>query len=154
MTCRRWLQGVPSGKLETMRERLGTGFRPVSYAVPGFFLTAALSLVNALGCTHYVGRGSDLYYQGRYIEAAHVLEMSETRLRGADELDRATYGLYRGATLFRLGDLDGARRWLEYSEQLSGTHPEVLQPKEQELLHETMIALRADIDRRAAARGF
>ena len=134
-----------------MRSRLEASFRQL-----GFFLGAAIfALVTALaGCTHYVGRGSDLYYQGRYIEAAHVLEMSERQLRGADEEDRASYGLYRGATLFRLGDLDGARRWLEYSEQLTVTHPERLRPEEQELLQETMIAVRADLDRRAAARGF
>lgn len=95
-----------------------------------------------------------MYYQGRYIEAAHVLEMSERQLRGADEEDRASYGLYRGATLFRLGDLDGARRWLEYSEQLSVAQPRTLRPDQRELLQETMIAVRADLDRRAAARGF
>src|SRR5215510_12714224 len=107
--------------------------RPLaSFALLGFFLGAS-------ACTHYVGRGSDLYYQGRYIEAAHVLEMSEQRLSRADDDERATYGLYRGATLFRLGDLDGARRWLEYSEQLTVTHPERLRPEEQELLQETMI---------------
>jgi hypothetical protein len=93
-----------------------------------------------------------LYYQGRYIEAAHVLEMSEPRLREADDLDRASYGLYRGATLFRLGDLDGARRWLEYSEHVAVTHPDTLEPNERQLLAETMIAVRADLDRRAAAR--
>ncbi|HTV23296.1 MAG TPA: hypothetical protein VMG12_31625 [Polyangiaceae bacterium] len=127
----------------------------------GFFLGAATfaSAISVgitlfgVGCTHYVGRGSDLYYQGRYIEAAHVLEMSERQLRGADEEDRASYGLYRGATLFRLGDLDGARRWLEYSEQLTVSHPDMLRPEQRELLQETMIAVRADLDRRAAARG-
>lgn len=95
-----------------------------------------------------------MYYQGRYIEAAHVLEMSEPQLREAEERERAMYGLYRGATLFRLGDLDAARRWLEYSEQVSATQPEMLRPDQRELLQETMIALRADLDRRAAARGF
>ena len=128
--------------------------------VPGFFLrSAAVSLIlcpllAALGCTHYVGRGSDLYYQGRYIEAAHVLEMSEARLLEAEPEDRVTYGLYRGATLFRLGDLDEARRWLEYSEHIAAANPRLLRGDERELLHETMIALRADLDRRAAARGF
>jgi len=129
--------------------------RPL-FAKLGFFLGAATfaSAISAgIGCTHYVGRGSDLYYQGRYIEAAHVLEMSERQLRGADEEDRASYGLYRGATLFRLGDLDGARRWLEYSEQLTLSHPDMLRPEQRDLLQETMIAVRADLDRRAAARG-
>lgn len=118
------------------------------FGLLGFFLLAAA------GCTYSVGRGSDLYYQGRYIEAAHVLEMSEPRLRAADEEERAVYGLYRGATLFRLGDLDEARRWLEYSEQLFASRPETLRAEQHELLQETMIALRADLDRRAAARGF
>lgn len=122
--------------------------RPLaSFVLLGFFLAAG-------ACTHYVGRGSDLYYQGRYIEAAHVLEMSERRLATADPDERATYGLYRGATLFRLGDLDGARRWLEYSEHLCIANPKILQGNEQQLLEETMIAVRADLDRRAAARGF
>ncbi len=130
---------------------------------PGFFLRSAprqlaagcllvACLAGTAGCTYFVGRGSDLYYQGRYIEAAHVLEMSEARLRGADEMDRARYGLYRGATLFRLGDLDAARRWLEYSEKLALTHPALLESDQRELLDETMIAVRADLDRRAAAR--
>jgi hypothetical protein len=125
-----------------MRHRLGA-----LCVLLGFFPGMTTS------CAHYVGRGSDLYYQGRYIEAAHVLEMSERQLRAQDDEDRALYGLYRGATLFRLGDLDGARRWLEYSEQLTVRHPAMLRDDQQELLLETMIALRADIDRRAAARG-
>jgi hypothetical protein len=117
------------------------------------FSLLGLFLAVLPGCTHYVGRGSDLYYQGRYIEAAHVLEMSEPQLRGAEAGERAVYGLYRGATLFRLGDIDAARRWLEYSEQVSATHPEMLRPDQRELLQETIIALRADLDRRAAAHG-
>jgi hypothetical protein len=137
----RWFDAVLRGKLRWMSARL-----VAVCGLLGFFSVAASA------CTHYVGRGSDLYYQGRYIEAAHVLEMSEPRLVKADDPDRATYGLYRGATLFRLGDLDGARRWLEYSEHLAATHPDVLEPEEQELLSETMIAVRADLDRRAAAR--
>ena len=125
-----------------MKQRLGALF-----GLLGFFFSALTA------CAHYVGRGSDLYYQGRYIEAAHVLEMSEHGLRAQDEENRALYGLYRGATLFRLGDLDGARRWLEYSEQLTVAHPAMLRDDQEELLQETMIALRADLDRRAATRG-
>jgi hypothetical protein len=126
-----------------MRQRLAAQFGLLG------FLFGALS-----GCGHYVGRGSDLYYQGHYVEAAHVLEMSEPQLRAHDEEDRALYGLYRGATLFRLGDLDGARRWLEYTEQLAAARPAMLRDDQQSLLQETMIALRADLDRRAAAGGF
>lgn len=123
------------------------GLVAVSWLVAGGALIAA-------ACTHYVGRGSDLYYQGRYIEAAHVLENSEQRLPGASHLEQATYGLYRGATLLRLGDLAGAMRWLEYSQRLQATYPGVLRADELELLQETMIALRADLNRRAAAGGY
>lgn len=106
------------------------------------------------GCTHYVGRGSDLYYQGRYVEAAHVLEMSERRLNEATLVERAEYGLYRGATLWRLGDLEGAWHWLEYCRAGTAAHPETLSGNQRELLEETLIAVRADLDRRAAAHGF
>src|SRR5688572_29095795 len=115
-----------------MKRGLGVFFAHHPFGAPGFFLRSrAFSLIScasfaALACTHYVGRGSDLYYQGRYIGAAHVLEMSEQRLREAEPEDRVAYGLYRGATLFRLGDLDGARRWLEYSERIAAANPKLL----------------------------
>ena len=142
--------GAPIFGIPGFFRRVSASGSPLSWVLLGCSTLCA----SMLGCTHYVGRGSDLYYQGRYIEAAHVLEMSEVRLRGAEAEDRVTYGLYRGATLFRLGDLDAARRWLEYSEHLSATDPRLLRADEKELLEETMIALRADLDRRAAARGF
>lgn len=106
-----------------------------------------------LACTFYVHRGSDLYYQGRYIEAAQVLEQTETRLLEADPVERAEYGLYRGATLLRLGDLDGALRWLEYARLWESRHPGALDSQQRELLEEQSIALRSDLERRAAAEG-
>lgn len=122
---------------------------------PGVLMWLAfLGLVGLSGCTHYVGRGSDLYYQGRYIEAAHVLEKTEPRLVTASSVEQASYGLYRGATLLRLGDLTGARRWLEYCNQLHVKDPAALAPGERDLLYETLLALQADLDRRAAAAGF
>jgi tetratricopeptide (TPR) repeat protein len=104
-------------------------------------------------CTFYVNRGSDLYYQGRYIEAAQVLEQTETRLLEADPVERAEYGLYRGATLLRLGDLDGALHWLEYARIWEARHPGALDAQQRELLEEQSIALRSDLERRAAAEG-
>lgn len=104
-------------------------------------------------CTFYVHRGSDLYYQGRYIEAAQVLEQTESRLVEADAVERAEYGLYRGATLLRLGDLDGALRWLEYARLWDSRHPGALDAQQRELLDEQSIALRSDLERRAAAEG-
>jgi hypothetical protein len=117
------------------------------------WLFAALPAVVG-SCTHYGGRGGDLYNQGRYIEAAHVLEKTEPQLTGASPLEQASYGLYRGATLLRLGDLEGAMRWLEYCRRLEATRPGVLRTNQLELLQESLIALRADLDRRAAAGGY
>ena len=110
----------------------------------------ALATLLWVGCTHYVQRGSDLYDQGRYIEAAHVLEKTELRLPGATSQERAAYGLYRGATLLRLGDLAGAERWLDYSRRTEIEYPGSLHRGERELLRETLIALRVDLERRAA----
>jgi hypothetical protein len=106
-----------------------------------------------LACTHYVSRGSDLYLQGRYIEAAQVLEQTEARLSEAEPEERAEYGLYRGATLLRLGDLDGALHWLEYARDWQSKAPGSLRPDEQDLLDERFIAVHGDLERRAAAAG-
>jgi hypothetical protein len=108
----------------------------------------ALPLV---ACTYFVSRGSDLYYQGRYIEAAQVLEQTEYRLARSQEPDEhAEYGLYRGATLLRLGDLDGAQHWLEYAQQWERRHPGALRDDERDLLDERVIALQGDLERRHA----
>jgi tetratricopeptide (TPR) repeat protein len=116
-------------------------------------LARALLALSVCACSYYVNRGSDLYFQGRYIEAAQVLEQTESRLEEADPVECAEYGLYRGATLLRLGDLDGALRWLEYAQRWEQRHPGALQPDERELLEERFIALRSDLERRAAAEG-
>ena len=124
-------------------------------AAPLLARVLASHLLAALlvSCTYYVNRGSDLYYQGRYIEAAQVLEQTEARLTEADPDERAEYGLYRGATLLRLGDLDGALHWLEYAQSWEQRHPGALRADERELLEERFIAVRADLERRAAAEG-
>jgi tetratricopeptide (TPR) repeat protein len=117
------------------------------------YLAHALLALSLLGCTYYVSRGSDLYFQGRYIEAAQVLEQTESRLAEANADEHAEYGLYRGATLLRLGDLDGALRWLSYAQRWEQRHPGSLRPDERELLEERFIALNGDLERRAAADG-
>jgi tetratricopeptide (TPR) repeat protein len=114
-------------------------------------LLAHVLAASLLACTYYVSRGSDLYFQGRYIEAAQVLEQTERRLAEADPDERAEYGLYRGATLLRLGDLDGALHWLEYAQSWEQRHPGALRVDERKLLEERFIAVRADLERRAAA---
>lgn len=102
-------------------------------------------------CSHYVNRGGELYYQGRYVEAAHVLEKSEPRLSEASRQERAAYGLFRGATLLRLGDLAGASHWLEYARELSA-EAAALSDEQRELLATTLIRLRVGLDRHEAAQ--
>jgi hypothetical protein len=110
-----------------------------------------LLAVPLVACTYFVSRGSDLYYQGRYIEAAQVLEQTEYRLaRSEDPDEHAEYGLYRGATLLRLGDLDGAQHWLVYAQQWERRHPGALREDERDLLEERFIALQGDLERRHA----
>lgn len=113
---------------------------------------AFLTVLLGLACTYYVDRGSDLYNQGRYIEAAHVLEKTEGRLALASHPQQAAYGLYRGATLLKLGDLDRAELWLGYARNAEIKYPGSLTPFEVQLLREVLIALRVDLDRRAAGR--
>ena len=116
------------------------------------FLAHALLALSLIGCTFYVSRGSDLYFQGRYIEAAQVLEQTESRLADAEPDEHAEYGLYRGATLLRLGDLDGALHWLSYAQSWERRHPGSLRADERELLEERFIALNGDLERRAATQ--
>ena len=120
-------------------------------ALSALSLAGALVVWVGIACTHYVTRGSDLYYQGRYIEAAHVLEKTEGRLSGASPVEQATYGLYRGATLLRLGDLAGADHWLGYAVRVSEARHGLLTQEEEQLLRESLIALRVDLDREAAS---
>ncbi len=78
---------------------------------------ACLTLFNCAGST--LQRGAEFYAQRRYIDAAQVFEYSEAELARYDGVQRAHYGLYRGATLLALGDMDDARHWLEYGESFA-----------------------------------
>jgi hypothetical protein len=78
-------------------------------------LTIALSLVLFTACSSYVKRGEVLYADGRYIEAAEVFERTEGRIGEASLKQKAEYGMYRGLTLLVLGDLNNARRWMNYA---------------------------------------
>ncbi len=86
------------------------------------------------GCTSYVKRGTALYSDGRYVEAAEVFERTEYRLQGASPRERADYGLYRGMTLLVLGDLHNAQRWLGYAYEVEQAHPGCLRSDKRALL--------------------
>jgi hypothetical protein len=83
----------------------------------GIWAGACLLLFNCAGST--LNRGADFYAQGRYIDAAQIFEHSEGELVGYDGAERAHYGLYRGATLLALGDVDDAQHWLSYGESFA-----------------------------------
>lgn len=97
----------------------------------------AIGIVGTLalgGCASYVKRGTALYADGRYVEAAEVFERTEYRLHNASPEERANYGLYRGMTLLVLGDLHNARRWLAYAYQVDRVHPGSLRRDKRALL--------------------
>lgn len=79
-------------------------------------------------------RGSTLYRDGRYVEAAEVFEQTEYRLANYTPRERAEYGLYRGMTLLVLGDLPNARRWLTYAYEVERVVPGALRVDRRALL--------------------
>lgn len=87
-------------------------------------VSAAAAL--ALSCTSYVQRGSTLYAEGRYVEAAAVLEQAEHRIDPADPRENAEYAAYRGLTMLLLGDLRNANRWMAYAYQIEQSNPGAL----------------------------
>jgi len=99
-----------------------------------------LLLASACG-SHFVGRGSNLYAEGRYVEAAEVFEKTEQRLRQSSNCDRARFGLYRGATYLKLGDVPHAARWLGYSRSVLNEDPSALDAGDAALLDASLQAI-------------
>jgi hypothetical protein len=102
---------------------------PSPTALSAVFLLIAAAALPACA-TSGVTRGADLYAHGHLIEAAEVFEHTEARLGECDAEERARYGLYRGAALLGLGDVERANRWLAYSEQ----HARALDSAERRML--------------------
>lgn len=104
----------------------------------------ALALLLALtaGCgAHFVNRGSSLYEDGHYVEAAEVFEQTEARLQSCSSGERARFGLYRGATFLKLGDAQHAARWLGYARAIKSSHPSALDRRDSRLLDASLAAL-------------
>ena len=93
-------------------------------------------------CGSSVGRGTVLYQQQNYIEAAEAFERTQDRLTVMDPGDRARYGLYRGLTFMALGDLRNAERWLNYAELQQRSQPGIIAQNERDLLHRGRLELR------------
>lgn len=99
------------------------------------FSAVVLGIALAGGaCSPYVTRGSSLYQDGRYIEAAEVFERTEYRLHESSPRVQAEYGLYRGLTFLRLGDLASAREWLSFAYTVERKNPGTLSTDEVALL--------------------
>lgn len=117
-----WSSTVLEG-LPTLAGEIQTGM------VRGLMKRSLLLLVflggplGSLSCSGNVSRGRALYADGYYVEAAEVFERNEGRLGEWPPEKRAAYGLYRSMTLFELGDVEGAARWLKYCEWVQGSTP-------------------------------
>jgi hypothetical protein len=103
-------------------------------------VAALLLLVSACG-GHYVVRGTSLYEEGRYVEAAEVFERTEQRLASSSNAERARFGLYRGATFLKLGDVLHAARWLGYSRSILNRDPDALGKADAALLDTSLGAV-------------
>ena len=103
-------------------------------------LVGAALLANACG-GHYVSRGSALYDDAHYVEAAEVFEQTEPRLATSSSSERARFGLYRGATFLKLGDTGHAARWLGYARSIVKSDPDALADDEVALLGASLKAL-------------
>lgn len=108
-----------------------------------FLAFVALTAAVTSGCETHVRRGSTLYGDGRYVEAAEVFEQTEYRLTGYTPRERAEYGLYRGMTLLVLGDLASARRWLTYAYEVERVAPGSLRIDRRALLDQGLVRARS-----------
>jgi hypothetical protein len=98
--------------------------------------------LGAGGCTHRVEQAESAYRDGRYLEAAEDLAEQEGQLEQLSLSDRAQYGLYRGLSLLKLGEIDGAQHWLQYSADVERTAPGSLAPYQRLQLDQGMMMLR------------
>ncbi len=103
-------------------------------------LTSLTLLLGACG-GHYVTRGTQLFDDGHYVEAAEVFERTEDRLAASSNAERARFGLYRGANFLKLGDVPHAARWLGYARSIKSTDPSALDREDSHLLDASLKAL-------------
>ena len=109
---------------------------------PGVFtlLACTLWLTSACGA-HYISHGTALYDDGHYVEAAEVFEKTEQRLASSSSSERARFGLYRGATFLKLGDVPHAAHWLGYARSIVTSDPDALGSDDLALLGASLKAL-------------
>lgn len=125
---------------------------PTSWRLGGVAVSLLLLALLPSACGgHYVVRGTHLYEQAHYVEAAEVFEQTEPRLASSSNAERARFGLYRGATFLKLGDVLHAARWLGYSRSILNSDPRALDAADAALL-DTSLAAVGNVDPAAPAR--
>jgi len=106
------------------------------------FASVGAGLLLLSACAgHYVTRGTELYEDAHYVEAAEVFEQTEARLSDSSTSERARFGLYRGATFLKLGDTAHAARWLGYARSMVKSDPDALSDDDMALLGASLRAL-------------
>lgn len=113
---------------------------------------AAALLLSACG-GHYVTRGTALYEDAHYVEAAEVFEQTEARLASSSTNERARFGLYRGANFLKLGDTAHAARWLGYARSMVKSDPNALSDDDLALLSASLKALGPEASDAPARKG-
>lgn len=106
-----------------------------------FALAGSLAVLTSACGSHFVARGSALYGDGHYVEAAEVFEQTEGRLAQSSNSERARFGVYRGANFLKLGDVQHAARWLGYARTIVRVDNDALDADELTLLDNSLRAL-------------
>ncbi|MDI1446564.1 hypothetical protein [Polyangium sp. 6x1] len=96
----------------------------------GALLGSSLFLLVSVGCGGYLGSAQRAYQDGRYLEAAEKLGDHEDEVAALSPRKQVSYGLYLGLSLMKLGDHDGADRWLDFAEQVEAQRPGTLRADE------------------------
>ncbi len=92
-------------------------------------LLIVVVVLGGVGCGGYVHRGRHLYQEGRYIEAAEVLEQNERRVAEETPSQQAEYATYRGLSMLILGNYPEASRWMTFAYSLERARPGTLKPE-------------------------
>lgn len=102
-----------------------------------------------LGCGGFVAGAKSAYQEGRYLEAAETLSEHEREVRDLPAEGQAEYGLYRGLSLIRLQDYQGAMQWLTFASETEKRSPGSLKPEQKAELEKNI----HDVEKNMAGQG-
>jgi hypothetical protein len=107
--------------------------REVMHRGLGLLFASAGAFLGGCAVNTYVARAERAYADGRYLEVAESLERHEGDVQELPHDRQARYGVFRGLALLRLGDYEGAERWLSWAAQVERQMP-TLSPDQRRLL--------------------